>query len=65
MWKPWESWKGKEAQETQMLGGMPKSQEKVITKIKWVGPKKAMKKKGQIKTSGKRKDERHKESNCW
>jgi hypothetical protein len=48
-----------------MLGGMPKSQEKVITKIKWVGPKKAMKKKGQIKTSGKRKDERHKESNCW
>jgi hypothetical protein len=26
--------KGKRAQETQMLGGMPKSQEKVITKIK-------------------------------
>jgi len=26
--------KGKRAQETQVLGGMPKSQEKVITKIK-------------------------------
>jgi len=26
--------KGKRAQEIQMLGGMPKSQEKVITKIK-------------------------------
>jgi hypothetical protein len=26
--------KGKRAQETQMLGGMTKSQEKVITKIK-------------------------------
>jgi hypothetical protein len=36
-----------------MLGGMPKSQEKVITKIKWVCSSKAMKKKkrkkGQIK----------------
>jgi len=43
--------KGKRAQETQMLGGMPKSQEKVITKIKWVCSSKAMKKKkrGQIK----------------
>ena len=44
--------KGKRAQETQMLGGMPKSQEKVITKIKWVCFSKAMKKKkkeGQIK----------------
>jgi len=26
--------KGKRAKKTQMLGGMPKSQEKVITKIK-------------------------------
>ena len=35
--------KGKRAQETQMLGDMPKSQEKVITKIKWVCSNKAMK----------------------
>jgi len=38
-----------------MLGGMPKSQEKVITKIKWVGPKKAMKKKGKSKQAAKEK----------
>ena len=37
--------KGERAQETQMLGGMPKSQEKVITKIKWVCTIKTMKKK--------------------
>ena len=37
--------KGKRAQETQMLGDMPKLQEKVITKIKWVCYGKAMKKK--------------------
>jgi len=50
MKKPWESRKGKRAQETQWLGGMPKSQEKVITKIKWVCPRKEMKKeKGRIK----------------
>jgi len=36
--------KGKRAQETQMLGGMPKSQEKVITKIKWVCSSKVMEK---------------------
>ena len=47
MKKPWDSRKGKRAQETQWLGGMPKSQERVITKIKWVCPSKAMKK--QIK----------------
>jgi hypothetical protein len=50
MKNPWESRKGKRAQETQWLEGMPKSQEKVITKIKWVCPRKAMKKeKRQIK----------------
>ena len=37
--------KGKRAQETQILGGMPKSKEKVITKIKWVCSSEAMKKK--------------------
>jgi len=36
--KLWESRKGKRAQETQWLGGMPKSQERVITKIKRVCP---------------------------
>ena len=44
--------KGKRAQETQILGGMPISQEKVITKIKSVcssGAMKKKKKKGQIK----------------
>jgi len=43
--KPWESQKGIRAQETQMLGGMPKSLEKVTSKIKWVCPIKARKKK--------------------
>jgi len=43
--KPWESQKGIRAQETQMLEGMPKSQEKVITKIKWVYYSKTMKNK--------------------
>jgi hypothetical protein len=38
-----------------MLGGMPKSQEKVITNIKCVGPKKAMKKKGKPKQAAKEK----------
>jgi len=59
--------KGKRAQETQMLGGMPKSQEKVITKIKWVCSSKAMKKKkeGKSNKSGKRKYEGRQESNCW
>ena len=50
--EPWESQKAKEPKKTQMLEGMPKSQEKVITKIKWVYSSKAMKKKkkeGQIK----------------
>ena len=42
---PWESQKGIKAQETQMLGGMPKSLEKVTSKIKWVCPSKAIKKK--------------------
>ena len=51
--------KGKRAQETQMLRGMPKSQEKVITKIKWVCSSKAMKRKkegkrGKTKKSGKK-----------
>jgi hypothetical protein len=39
-----------------MLGGIPKSQEKVITKIKGVCSSKA-KKKGKSKKSGKRKYE--------
>jgi len=57
--------KGKRAQEIQMLGGMPKSQEKVITKIKWVCSSKAMKKKkgGKSKKSGKRKYEWRQKSN--
>jgi len=42
---PWEGQKGIKAQETQMLGGMPKSLEKVTSKIKWVCPSKAIKKK--------------------
>jgi hypothetical protein len=54
-----------------VLGGMPKSQEKVITKIKWVCSSKAMKKKkekrkkkkGKSKKSGKRKYEWRQESN--
>jgi CRISPR/Cas system Type II protein with McrA/HNH and RuvC-like nuclease domain len=47
-----------------VLGGMPKSQEKVITKIKWVGSSKAMKKKkGKSKKSGKRKYKWRQESN--
>jgi len=59
--------KGKRAQETQMLGGMLKSQEKVITKIKWVCSSKAMKKKkgGKSKKSGKRKYEWRQKSNYW
>jgi len=47
--------KGTRAQETQMLGGMPKLQEKVTTKIKWVCSSKAMKKKKKKK--GKTKEE--------
>jgi len=43
--KPWESQKGIRAQETQMLGGMPKSLEKMTSKIKWVCHSKAIKKK--------------------
>ena len=40
--------KGKRAQETQMLGGMPKSlKKKVTSKIKWIYPSKAKKKKQQ------------------
>jgi len=66
MKKPWESRKGKRAQETQWLGGMPKSQEKVITRIKWVCLRKEMKKKGRIKEKWqKKREEWHKESNCW
>jgi len=45
--KLWESQKGIRAQETQMLGGMPKSLENVTSKIKWVCPSKAIKKKKQ------------------
>jgi hypothetical protein len=45
MKKPWESQKGKRAQETQWLGGMPKSEERLITKIKWVCLRKAEKEK--------------------
>jgi len=44
--------KGKRAQEIQMLGGMPKSQEKMITKIKWVCSSKAMKRKKKKKKGG-------------
>jgi hypothetical protein len=47
MKKQRKSQKDKKAQETQWLEGMPKSQERVITKIKWACPSKAMKK--QIK----------------
>jgi hypothetical protein len=36
--------KGIGSQETQMLRGMPKSLEKVTSKIKWVYPSKAIKK---------------------
>ena len=60
--------KGKRAQETQMLVGVPKSQEKVITKIKWVCSSKAMKNKkrgGKSKKSGKRKYEWRQMSNYW
>jgi hypothetical protein len=64
MRKSWESQKGERAQETQTLRDMPKSQEKVIAKKKWVYPSQT-KKKDKSKKSGKRKDERHKESNCW
>jgi len=46
--------KGKRAQETQVLGGMPKSQEKVITKIKWVCSSKAMKKKKEKRANQRR-----------
>jgi len=47
--------KGKRAQETQMLGGMPKSlKKKVTSKIKWIYPSKAKKK------SSKTKEERQK-----
>ena len=57
MKKPWESRKGKRAQETQWLGGMSKSQEKVITRIKWACLRKQMKKKkGESKKSGKKRE---------
>jgi hypothetical protein len=56
--------KGKRAQETQMLEGMPKSlKKKVTSKIKWIYPSKAKKKAAKPKKSGKRKDERHQKSN--
>jgi hypothetical protein len=51
--KPWESQKGKKVQETQMLGGMPKSQEKMIAKTKWACP-------GQNNEKGQIKEERQK-----
>ena len=57
MKKLWESRNDKRAQETQWLGGMLKSQERVITKIEWVYPIKAMKKRkraNQRKTVKKR-----------
>jgi hypothetical protein len=41
---PWEIQKGIRAQEIQMLGGMPKSLEKVTCKIKWACPNKVKKK---------------------
>jgi len=53
---PWESQKGIRAQETQMLGGMPKSLEKVTSKIKWVCPNKVKKKKQQIKEERQKKN---------
>ena len=65
MRKSWESQKGERAQETQTLRGMPKSQEKVIAKKKSEYTLAKTKKKDKSKKSGKRKDERHKESNCW
>jgi hypothetical protein len=40
-----------------MLGDIPKSQEKVITKIKGVCSSKAIKKRGKSKKSGKKKYE--------
>jgi hypothetical protein len=63
---PWESQKDIRAQETQMLGGMPKSLEKVTSKIKWVCLSKVIKKRSsKSKKSGKRKYEWHQESNYW
>jgi hypothetical protein len=44
--KPWESQKGIKSPRNSNARGIPKSQEKVITKIKWVCSSKAMKKKG-------------------
>jgi len=44
-----------------MLGGVPKSQEKVIAKIKWVCPGQNNEK-GQTKEEWQKKDEKHKDS---
>jgi hypothetical protein len=57
--KLWESQKDIRAQETQMLGGMPKSLEKVTSKIKWVCLSKVIIKKrsSKSKKSGKKKYE--------
>jgi len=44
--KPWESQKGIKSPRNSNARGIPKSKEKVITKIKWVCSSKAMKKKG-------------------
>jgi hypothetical protein len=49
-WKAIRKPKKKGAQKTQMLGGVPKSQEKVIAKIKWVCP-------GQNNEKGQTKEE--------
>jgi 2-phospho-L-lactate guanylyltransferase (CobY/MobA/RfbA family) len=49
-----------------MLGGILKSLEKVTSKIKWVCPSKAIKKKKQqIKEERQKKSEWREESNCW
>jgi len=48
MKKLWESQKGKRAQKTQTLGGIPKSQETMIAKTKWICPGQHNEK-GQIK----------------
>ena len=65
--KLWESQKDIRAQETQMLGGMPKSLEKVTSKIKWVCLSKVIKKKeaANQRRAAKKKYEWCQESNCW
>jgi hypothetical protein len=64
MKKPWESQRGKRAQETQMLGECPNHKKKWYPKQSEYAPDKTTKK-GKSKKSDQRKDERHKELNCW